>query len=274
MIQHAHAVAQVAGNAAMIAGWLAWLTSGNLSPNTLRNRKYTFGIFAKDRDLTTVTTADIVAYLAARPGGAWSKQGHLAAIRSFYRWAHGSGLVDTDPSLLVRPVRTHARTGAPLPKLTLDRALLFADPSTRFALLLGSRAGLRREEIATFHSSCIRGDRLVIVGKGSKERTIPMHPSLRPYCDDLLAHPGWAFPSHTKPGEHVIPETIQRRVTRALGSQWHTHDLRRLAATQWYNATHDLRAVQELLGHEDPATTARYVGANYDAMQAAVLAVA
>lgn len=261
-------------NAALIADWLAWLASGNLSPNTLRNRRYSLGTFARDHDLTAITTDQIVDYLASRPGGAWSRSGHLAALKSYCRWAHAVGHLPDDPAAIMRSVRTHERTRPRLPGSVLDRALLLSDDTTRLALLLGAYAGLRREEIATFHSSCIRGDALVIVGKGSKERTIPMHPRLRPFCDELLAHPGWAFPSHVRPGCHVTPETIQRMVTRALGEPWRTHDLRRLAATRWYDACLDLRAVQELLGHADPATTAKYVQANRDSMRAAVLAVA
>ena len=92
--------------------------------------------------------------------------------------------------------------------------------------------------------------------------------------DELRRRPGWAFPSNVKPGEHVTPETIQRAVSAALGEPWSTHDLRRWAATQWYNATRDLRTVQELLGHSDPATTVKYVRPNTDAMRRAVLSVA
>jgi integrase len=262
------------GNERLVAAWLDWLASGNLSPNTIRNRRYTIGTFAATVDLATATTDDILAHLDALDGGAWSRSGHLAAIRSFYFWMHGMGHRADNPAGMIRSVKVHERTRPALPKGTLDRAILLADDRTRLALLLGSRAGLRREEIATFHSSCIRGDSLVIVGKGSKERRIPMHPALREPCDELRTHPGWAFPSHVLPGRHVTPETIQRLVTKALGEPWRTHDLRRYFATRAYDATRDLRAVQLLLGHADPMTTARYVHANDDSMTAAVLAVA
>lgn len=261
-------------NAALIHDWLEWLKSGNLSPATIRNRKYTIGAYAAGVDLTKATTADVLAHLQSLTGSAWQRAGHLAAIKSFHHWCHATGNCETNPAAIVRSIRTHERSRPLLPGGVLDRALLLSDDRTRFALLLGAYAGLRREEIATFHSSCVRGDVLVIVGKGSKERRIPMHPRLRPFCDELRAHPGWAFPSHVKPGEHVTPETIQRMVTKALGEPWRTHDLRRLAATRWYDATHDLRAVQELLGHADPVTTSRYVRPNDDAMRTAVLAVA
>jgi integrase len=199
---------------------------------------------------------------------------HLAALRSFYRWATASGRLDHDPTLLVRSIRVPTRDMEPVPKVILDRALLLSDNRTRFALLLGSRAGLRREEIATLSDQCVSRGHLVIVGKGSKQRRIPIHPDLRPYLDELTAHPGWAFPSSRLPGCHVTPETIQKRVTAALGEPWTTHSLRRYFALACYDATRDIRAVQALLGHTSPATTARYVRADEDSMRAAVLAVA
>ena len=262
-------------NDALITGWLAWLESGNLSPNTIRLRRHAITRFAKDRDLLAVTTDEIVAYLAAQPGGDWSRAGHLAAIRSLYAYLHGTGVMDHNPALMVRSVKCHERSRPALPSGVLDRAILLAtDDLTRNALLLGSRAGLRRAEIAAFHSSNLNGDCMTIVGKGGKERTIPLHPDLEPLAASLRARPGWAFPSHVKPGEHVTPETIQRAVSAALGAPFSTHDLRRWFATRAYDATHDLRAVQELLGHSDPSTTSRYVRPNMDAMRRAVLAAA
>lgn len=264
----------IGADADLITGWLDWLASGNLSPKTIRNRRYTIARFARGRDLAAVTTQDILDYLDSLTTGAWSRAGHLAAIRSFYHYAHGMGLVPANPAAMVRSIKVHGRSRPQLPKGVLDHAILLADDRTRLALLLGSRAGLRREEIASVHSSCVRGDFLVIVGKGSKERRIPIHPLLRPALAELVAHPGWAFPSHVLPGQHVTPETIQKWVSRALGDPWSTHDLRRYFATRAYAATHDLRAVQELLGHADPSTTARYVHVGDEAMVACVLAVA
>lgn len=261
-------------NQQLIDGWLDWLATGNLSPATIRNRKYALAALARDLPLPEATTTDIVNHLAALPGGAWSKSGHLAAIRSFYRWANGTGACPTNPTLLIRSIKTHDRTRPTLPGDVLERALDTAPPRTRLMLMLGAFAGMRRAEIAAFHSSCIRGDVLVIVGKGSKERRIPIHPRLDAELDDLRAHPGWAFPSHYLPGHHITPESVQRAVTKALGEPWRTHDLRRWFATRAYDGTRDLRAVQELLGHADPATTSKYVAANADAMAAAVRSVA
>lgn len=63
-------------------------------------------------------------------------------------------------------------------------------------------------------------------------------------------------------------------IEAALGDGWTTHSLRHRFATQAYRATRDIRAVQQLLGHSSPTTTARYVLVDEDSLAAAVLAVA
>jgi integrase len=157
---------------------------------------------------------------------------------------------------------------------TLDRALILSRPHVRFALLLGARAGLRREEIAGLHARHVGRGFLHITGKGGKARRVPIHPDLRPYLAELATADTWAFPSHVHPGQHVTPETICRWCSDALGPPWTTHSLRRRFAVSAYEGTHDLRAVQVLLGHSSPTTTARYIHADDDALTAAVLAVA
>lgn len=260
-------------DAALAAAWLLWLASGNLSPATIRNRRYTLGTFARCYPLETATAEDIGEHLRGLRSAA-SKSGHLAALRSFYKWAHLSGRLDHDPTVLVRDIRVNPGVPKPVPKAILDRGLLLADPETRFMLLLGSRAGLRRAEIAALSSLDVGVTHLTILGKGSKLRRVPIHPALRPYLDELVAHPGWAFPSHVAPGQHITPETVQRRVTRALGEPWTTHSLRHYFAGAAYRACLDIRAVQELLGHSSPTITARYCEADQDTITAAVLAVA
>jgi integrase len=260
-------------NEQLMADWRAWLVAGQLSPASLRNRCSTLAMFARSHELDAVTTEDVQAWVTSRRS-AYSMQGHLAALRSFYRWAVLSGRLDHDPTAIVRSVRAHPGAPTPVPEGILQRAILLAGDEDRLALLLGAYAGLRREEIATFHGGCIRGDHLVIRGKGARVRSIPIHPRLEADLDRLRGVRGWAFPSHVLPGRHVTPETIQRRVTRCLGEPWSTHDLRYRFATQVYRASLDIHATQALLGHSSPMTTARYVLADDDSMTAAVLAVA
>jgi integrase len=74
-------------------------------------------------------------------------------------------------------------------------------------------------------------------------------------------------------GYHVGPSYVADRVEGVLEG-YTCHSLRHRFATCAYRATKDIRAVQELLGHSSPTTTAKYVLIDEDAMEAAVLSVA
>ena len=254
----------------LISAWLAWLAGGNTADSTLRVRRYTLHAFGRRYDLATATGKDVQEYLAGLPGGPWSKASHLAALRGFYRWATLSGALPQDPTVLVHGIRVPPGVPRPVPEIVLQRALAVADDQTRLVLLLGAYEGLRRAEIAAFHSSCVTDTHLIICGKGGRTRLVPIHPRLRPE----LGFRGFAFPSHRIPGAHVHPDTIGGLAKAALGPPYTCHTLRHRYATALYAACHDIVVCQRCLGHADVATTMRYVGMGRDADMTAVLAVA
>ena len=96
------------------------------------------------------------------------------------------------------------------------------------------------------------------------------------YPDELVAlaaqAEGWVFPSPH--GGHLGADRVGKILARALGAGYSAHTLRHRFASRAYTAQRDLRAVQELLGHSKPETTARYVAVPDDALAAAVAAAA
>ena len=105
-----------------------------------------------------------------------------------------------------------------------------------------------------------------MTGKGGVTRLVPLPDDVR---DWLLSCHGWAFPSPY--GGHVQPDAITKRVKRATGGRT-PHSLRHRYATLAYAQSHDLRAVQRLLGHASIATTQLYVGSGLDEARAAASA--
>lgn len=83
-------------------------------------------------------------------------------------------------------------------------------------------------------------------------------PLERPVAEWVMAQHGWAFPSPRKPGEHVTPDCVARRLKRIL-SGYSAHTLRHHYATEAYQESGDLLATQLLLGHRSPVTTIGYV---------------
>lgn len=257
-------------NDELIGQWLAWLAGGNPSPNTLRLRRCLVTVFAREHDLTAASSLDVQQYLADLPGSAHSKASHLASLRGFYRWAARAGHILDDPTNLVHGIKVPRGIPKPVPIHVVETAIAEASDETRLMLLLGAYAGLRRSEIASLHADCVSETHLTIKGKGGKVRRIPIHPRLRPE----LTFTGWAFESPQHRGEHVRPPYVAVRVAAILGEPWTCHCLRHAFATRAYRGTHDIRAVQYLLGHSSPDVTARYVAAEQDSLEAAVASIA
>lgn len=256
-------------NGRLIEGWLSWLETGNVARSTLRMRWYAMRAFGTHHQLTEVTGLDVQHYIARLPGGPYSRQSHLSALRSFYKWAVISGWVVEDPTRLLHSIRVPDGVPRPVPEDVLERALARADDDVRLMLTLGAYQGLRRAEIAAFSSLDVVGEWLHICGKGRKVRRLPIHPRLTP----LLMFTGSAFPAIRGKGMHVHPDTISNRLAAVLEG-YTAHSLRHRFATRCYQHTHDLRAVQMLLGHSSLETTQRYVFASDNSLTAAVQSVA
>lgn len=147
-------------------------------------------------------------------------------------------------------------------------------------------AGLRREEVAELDRSALRQDGgrwwLVFSGKGEKMRRLKVHDTLYQSLQTWLTTAGIAketkgpmFRSFDR-GDHVTeksidPSTVGRIVTeyghltgiadQRGRNQLSAHDLRRTCARNAYDNGASLLLVQAMLGHEDPKTTAHYIGA-------------
>jgi integrase/recombinase XerC len=253
----------------------AWLQAGGASPALVRLRRH----YLRRLSLSTaggpwqVTLEDLVGFVA-RPG--WRPETRKAArgsVRAFYRWAVTTGRTPVDPSVLLPPVRIPPAVPRPAPDHVLARALLAAGPGRdRVMLLLGALAGLRRAEIATLRVADVAGDQIYVRGKGGRTRVVPVHPLLAPEIAAWLAGrmDGWVFPG--KVDGHLSAHHVGKRMAALLGPGWSAHKLRHRFATRAYGAERDLLAVQQLLGHSRPETTARYVQLPDDALRVAVAA--
>lgn len=227
-------------------------------------------------NLLKVTYRDLVNYLTddrrlgLKPE---TRKSIRSSLRSFYAWAYTEGLVKSDPAYPLKriPVPTTKARKATDEQM---RAALFTEGLTARdeAMIRLARNGcLRRAEIAGLPVSSRKGDVLIVKGKGRKERVVPLSDELIALLSGLETDGReFYFPGYK--GKPVTPETVWRVVKDHVGIN--THALRHAGATAAYRATHDIRAVQELLGHSNVATTQRYVHVDEDELRAAAMGTA
>jgi integrase len=256
----------------VIEAWLDTYRAAGKAESTIRTRRSYLATMARTVDPLTATDYELTAYLASRrelsPEG---RKSMVVALRSFLRWAKRRGLIDVDLASELPSIHVPVGVPKPVPVSILVRARVIASPETLLILDLGALAGLRRAEIAAVHGDDVTDLGLIVKGKGGRVRLIPLHPRLR---TRLRALTGWAFPSPIRAGEHVSPDYVSSRVEAVLASPHTTHSLRHYFATAAYASSHDIRAVQQLLGHASVETTMRYVAVDNDSLTSAVLGVA
>jgi len=189
----------------------------------------------------------------------------ISHLHMFYTWARREQLVDHDPTELVERPKTTLHLPRPIHERDLAIAVALATPTMRAALLLAAGCGLRCIEITRLRWDDITVDTIRVRGKGNKSRVIPLHPAAR----DALEHVDrqrqhvftWRWARNTPTARYAEGQLTSRAINdylRSVGVGATAHQLRHYAATEALRSSHDLRAVQELLGHASPTTTSIY----------------
>lgn len=283
------------------AAWLAWLAQERrASAHTLEAYGHDAAEFlgfltrhlGGEPDLAALGAlrpADLRAFLAARAAEGDSnatRARRLAAIRGFLRFlTRRHGMAALPVGALRGP-----RPKPPIPRaLTAEAARAVAteageiyDPARHeraplqaardvalFSLLYG--AGLRIAEALALNlaDAPLPGSEaaLRVLGKGNKERLVPVLPAVRAAVANYLKHRGPGAPEEPlfigARGKRLDPAVAQRALRefrRLAGLPEHAtpHALRHSFATHLLGAGADLRAIQELLGHASLSTTQRY----------------
>lgn len=196
-----------------------------------------------------------------------------ASARSYFGWLHATGRATTDPSAQLQPVKVPFTLPRVMPDP--DLAHILAKPLAlrdRAAILLARYACLRLNEIATLTTAQRQGDALLVRGKGGRDRIVYLGTDLLHTLEQIEREYGDGYYFHGRFTGHVHKDALHKIIKRATG--WNPHALRHAGATAAYKATHDLRAVQMMLGHASIATTQRYLHLDEDALRAAALATA
>jgi integrase/recombinase XerC len=287
--------------AAEITNWLAHLgAERRMSPNTIeayRRDVLQFLAFLADhsggapslKELAALTPADVRAFMAARRAagiGSRSLMRTLAGARAFARFLERNGKGKVGALAAVRGPKL-AKT---LPRpLTVAAAKGIADPDSAagdgrepwihardaavLALLYG--CGLRiAEALGLKRGDFGVRDVLTVMGKGSKQRMVPLIPQVQKLIADYIAlcpfdlpEPGPLFVGAK--GGALSPRIVQLAMARLRGALGlpetaTPHALRHSFATHLLARGGDLRSIQELLGHASLSTTQIYTAVDAD----------
>jgi integrase/recombinase XerC len=210
----------------------------------------------------------------------------IATLRSFYRWMDRSGLVASNPMLLIRTPRQTKRLPKAIGVEQVEKLLSAPDDRD----LLGARdrailetlysTGIRVSELVGINRCDIdeSSQALIVRGKGRKERIVPLGShalvALRHYTNMLDSAQPQVNGQGTRPdptaplfinkhGTRLSTRSVRRKVskylvTAGLDPDISPHTLRHSFATHLLDNGADLRSVQELLGHQSLSTTQVY----------------
>lgn len=249
-----------------------WLSAAGRTERTIETRLRWLRTLAQisGEQPLTVSSTDIATWLANPDWKPNSRRGALASARRFFHFLKITGYRPDDPTEVLLPIRVPRSKARPLPTEVLMGALEKAGGAEQeLMILLGALAGLRRTEIASLHTRDYGPGWLTITGKGGDMRRIPLHPQLEPLL--RLKTEGYYFPGRFS--GHRSHDNVAKTISRLLGEGYSSHSLRHWFATTAYARTQDIRAVQELLGHADIATTQLYIGIAETSLESVVQAL-
>jgi len=289
----------------LICDWLQWLKTGrDMTENTLLAYQSDVDYFCdfmkkyKGEGVTLsmlqdLTVTDIRAWLAERHRNDFNRRSTartLSGVKSFILYLQGKSLLSDHPIFVVKPPRVNKTLPRPLSvEQTMDLIqninqisdVEWVGKRDKALLMLLYGCGLRINEALSLNYGCLMNHNgyLTVFGKGKKFRRVPILPVV---VDSILGYTKicpFTFDKESPlflgvRGARLVAGVAEKqlRVYRSLAGlpDWATpHALRHSCATHLMEATSDMRAIQELLGHASPSTTQIYTDVSQEHLLAA-----
>lgn len=258
-----------------INGWKRDMERRGLMPRGIKRRVDDLHLFARwlhanGLTLTVASEDDVQTFLDAKARGPKgigdrTRYHYVSAIHCFYVWAiKRGGMATEDPTDDIDRPKLRRSLPRPIADSDLEDALASSVSHYRVWFTCAAYAGMRCAEIAGLQREDVLVDvnRVRVLGKGARERVIPMHPLVR---EALTSWPTQRGSTHLFIRPNGGPWPAQQLSRNAnlylhdLGIEATMHQLRHWFGTRALRASGgNLRVVQELMGHANPSTTAIY----------------
>jgi integrase/recombinase XerC len=267
--------------------FLRSLGERNVSPHTIKAYSGDLELFAayvgsrKFEEIDHLTVRGFLSSLYDKGLGKTSVARSLAAVRSLYRWLAQEGMVEQNPAALVSTPKLPKK----LPRVpTVEEMNSVLDGNMpeivsfperdRLMLELLYGCGIRNSELVGINIDDIRmsAEAILIRGKGKKERYVPFGDAVKSAFATYLPARQFVLSEFRKNtpallinqrGGRLTTRSVGRiikkiAVAKGLSADVHPHTLRHAFGAHMLEEGADLRAIQEMLGHERLSTTQRY----------------
>lgn len=229
-------------------------------------KKYLFNLVQKDLDKTSISRK-------------------LSAIRSLFKFAFTNEFIETNPASAISNPKTRRKLPSVVDVNSLEQ-LIDKNNSTvstnifeKIILELLYGCALRVSELCNLKYKDVdfEGSTIRILGKGNKLRIVPLGSKslalLNSYLNEFPVKSQNEYLIRTDKDEKIYPRLVYRIVNRNLSKVTDVknkspHTLRHSAATHMLDNGADLRAVKEILGHENLSTTQIYTHVSIERLKA------
>jgi len=270
-----------------VTRFLRSLRERNASAHTIKAYTQDLGSFStyigsrEWREIDHVTIRGFLSHLYERGLSKTSVARSLAAVRSLYRWLAQEGMVEQKPAALVSTPKLPKKLPRVPTMEEMNSVLDGAMPETaafperdRLMIELLYGCGIRNSELVGIDLEQIhlKAEIILIRGKGKKERYVPFGDAVKsalaaylPVRQTILSESRKNTPALliNQRGGRLTTRSVGRiikkiAVAKGLSPDVHPHTLRHAFGTHMLEEGADLRAIQEMLGHERLSTTQRY----------------
>jgi site-specific recombinase XerD len=206
---------------------------------------------------------------------------YFRVISSFFSWLYREEFVSENICKRMRSLKEARKVRDYLTDDECSAVIGASTGQVRLLIVLALFTGMRRDELAKARKSDVYDGRILVHGKGKKERSIVINEYLLPLLEEhLLYKERYEFIFTSRNGSSASPETLRLWIKGALKDaglgderigKLSTHNLRHTAATSLITAGVAIETIQKFLGHSSPNTTRIYAHTVSSTVDEAVL---